>query len=101
MELAGAVDTRRLDEGQRQGAFHVLFHVEKCNRCSDRRHNQRNKRILQVHLSDQLYKSECRYLCRDHHDHQDERIDELFQPKIICVDCVSRHGREINGNQCA
>ena len=36
-----------------------------------------------------------------HHDHQDERIDELFQPKIICVDCVSRHGREINGNQCA
>ena len=29
MELAGTVDTRRLDEGQRQGAFHVLFHVEK------------------------------------------------------------------------
>ena len=45
-----------------------------------------------MHLSNQLYESECRYLCRDHHDHQDERIDELFQSEIICMNRVSRHG---------
>ena len=91
MEFTGAVNTCRLDERQRQRTFHILFHVEKCNRCSNSRHDQRNKGILQVHLSNQLYKSKRRYLCRDHHDHQDEWINEFFQSKVICMNRVSRH----------
>ena len=41
---------------------------------------------------DKLDKSKCSHLCRDHHDHQDEWINEFFQSKVICMNRISRHG---------
>ena len=95
-ELARAVYSRRFDQGKRKGAFHILFHVEKCNRSCDRRTDQRSQeRVFQPHGRYELYESESRHLGRNHHDHQDERINIFLQPEIICVDGIRCHRGKI------
>ena len=95
IKFAGAVYPRCFDQRKGKSAFHILFHIEESDRCGDRRYDQGDEGVLKPHSGYQIDEPQCRYLSRDHHDHQDKRIDIFLEPEVICMYGVCCHGRKI------
>ncbi|CCX65442.1 unknown [Firmicutes bacterium CAG:791] len=100
MKLTGAIDSCRLNQRFRQHRIHVLLHIEEYRRRSHCRYNQRDEVIHQIHLRHQLNETKRGHLCRNHHNRKDKSERRLTKLKIIGMDGVCRHRREISCKQC-
>ena len=87
-KLARTVNARGLDDLHGQVAFHVLQHEIKYNGSRDAGQKQRCEGVGHAHFGDEPNKAQRGYLCRHHHDEQDERKGQLFEFEVIGMDAV-------------
>lgn len=95
LQLPAAVHDSRLDQLIGQCTVDELFVEEHCKAVGDRRDDQRQVIVQQVHRLDLLVKTDDPQLSGKHHRHQDNREQKILTLKVKLGEGVRRHHGKI------
>lgn len=88
-ELRISVDSRGLDDLKGKNGFHILLHIEISDRRSDSRDDQNPDLIEKMKFVVDQDQGETGDLSRNHHDDQDEGLDEFSALELIDMGGIS------------